>query len=218
VRKVRRLPEALDRGAQLSADGTQWLSQDNDGNLKFLDARTFKEQGQIELGKQRDFGWGGIRLSGNDLLDRRDPARALMLYTTSDPVETRRSTWGVVELDLANKRIVKAEEWGPSQSSFGMRIAPKKSVGVAMAGGFGGGDRDNKMHLVMFDLTNGKKLVEVDEEFRPRRSLVAISPEGDKVYIGTAGSDFEIFDAKLKRLKTVELEGEIVGRIHVVDQ
>ena len=99
-----------------------------------------------------------------------------------------------------------------------MRISHRKMVGVAMAGGFGGGgDRDNKTRLVMIDLKTGKKLADVSEEFRPRRSLVAISPEGDKVYIGTAGSDFEIFDANLKRLKTVELEGEIVGRIFTVD-
>jgi hypothetical protein len=70
---------------------------------------------------------------------------------------------------------------------------------------------------MLFDLTNGKKLVEVQEEFRPRRSLVAISPDADKIYIGVAGSDFEVFDAQLKRLGTVECEGEIVGRIHVVD-
>jgi hypothetical protein len=219
VRKVRRLPDALDRGATtLTADGTQWTSQDDDGNLRFLDARNFKELAKIDLRTPRFFGAGAIRLSGNDLLDRRDPTRARMLFTTNDPVETRRSNWGVVELDLVNKKVVDVEEWGPSQNSFGLRIAHKKLVGVAMGGGFGGGgDRDNRTRLVMFDLRNGQKIAEAFEEFRPRRSLVAISPDGDKVYIGTAGSDFEVFDASLKRVKTVELEGEIVGRIHVVD-
>jgi hypothetical protein len=87
-----------------------------------------------------------------------------------------------------------------------------------MSGGFGGDrDGDNRARLLLFDLTNGKKLAEAFEEFRPRRSLVAISPDGDKVYMGVAGSDFEVFDAQLKRLKTVELDGEIVGRIHVID-
>ncbi|HEU4418802.1 MAG TPA: hypothetical protein VFT55_07665, partial [Planctomycetota bacterium] len=69
----------------------------------------------------------------------------------------------------------------------------------------------------LYDLKTGQKLAEGYEEFRPRRSLVAISPDADKLYIGTAGSDFEIFDAQCKRMKTVELEGEIVGRIYVVD-
>lgn len=222
VRKVRRLPDALDRGAQLSADGTHWLSQDEDGNLKFLDARTCKELGQIDLRTPRYFGAGAIRLSGNDLLDRRDPNRALMLFTSSDPVETRRTCWGVVELDLAQKRVVDVQEWGPSQNSFGLRIAHKKLVAAAMGGGFGGGfggggDRDNRTRLITLDLRTGRKIAEALEEFRPRRSLVAISPDADKIYIGTAGSDFEVFDGNLKRLKTVELEGEIVGRIHVVD-
>lgn len=220
LRKVRRLPESLERGAQLAADGAQWLAQDDDGNLLFLDGRTLQETARIDLATPRYFGAGAIRLSGNDLLDRRDPNRALMLYTTTDPVETRRTSWGVVELDLAGKRVVSATEWGPSQNSFGLRIAHKKRVAAAMSGSFGGGgggERDTRTRLVMLDLQNGQKLAEAFEEFRPRRSLVAISPDGDKVYIGTAGSDFEVFDANLKRVKTVELEGEIVGRIHVVD-
>ena len=220
VRKLARLPEALDRDAQLSADGTQWLTQDGDGNLEFLDARTMKPHGKIDLKTPRHFGAGAIRLSGTDLLDRRDPARALMLFTSTDPVETRRTSWGLVELDLAGKKIVRVDEWGPSQSSWGLRVASRKPIGALMGGGgFGGGDRngDNRSRLLLFDLTNGKKIAEAFEEFRPRRSLVAISPDGDKVYMGVAGSDFEVFDGQLKRLKTVELDGEIVGRIHVVD-
>lgn len=217
-RKLSRLPDAIERGAQLSADGTQWLATDDDGNLEFLDARTLKSQGKLELRTPRHFGAGAIRLGGTDLLDRRDPARALMLFTSTDPVETRRTSWGLVELDLANKKIVRVDEWGPNQSSWGLRVAAKKPVGALMSGGFGGDrDGDNRARLLLFDLTNGKKLAEAFEEFRPRRSLVAISPDGDKVYMGVAGSDFEVFDAQLKRLKTVELDGEIVGRIHVID-
>jgi hypothetical protein len=220
LRKLRRLPEALERSAQISADGTQWLAQDDDGNLLFLDARTAKETARIDLRTPRHFGAGAIRLSGNDLLDRRDPNRLRMLFTSTDPVETRRTSWGVVEIDLVQKRIVGVDEWGPSQNSFGLRIAAKKRIGAAMGGGFGGGgggSGDNRTRLVLWDLNNGQKLAETFEEFRPRRSLVAISPDADKIYIGTAGSDFEVFDAQLKRSKTVELEGEIVGRIHVVD-
>ena len=216
VRKVRKLPEAMERGAQLAADGTHWLHQDDDGNLLFLDARTFKEQGRIDLKTPRFFGAGAIRLTGTDLLDRRDPNRALMLFTTTDPVEKSRSSWGLCELDLAQKRIVDVQEWGPQQSAWGMRVAAKKKIGAAMSGSFGRGD-DTRSRLFLFDLTTGKKLVEATEEFRPRRSLVAISPDADKVYIGVAGSDFEVFDGQLKRLKTVELDGEIVGTIHVVD-
>lgn len=217
VRKVQKLPKAMERNVQIAADGTHWLSQDDDGNLLFLEARKLTELGRIDLRTPRFFGAGAIRLTGQDLLDQRDPTRARMLFTSTDPVEKGRTCWGVVELDLAAKRVVSVEEWGPQVSAWGLRIAHKKLVGAAMGGGFGGGDRDAKTRLVMYDLRNGQKLAEALEEFRPRRSLVAIAPDGDKVYIGTAGSDFEVFDAQLKRLKTVELEGEVVGRIFVVD-
>lgn len=215
VRKVRRLPDVLQRGASLSADGTTWQQQDDEGNLRFLDGRTFEELGKIDLRTPRYFGAGAIRLSGTDLLDRRDPMRALMLFTTTDPVETRRTSWGLCELDLKERRIVSVQEWGPQQSTWGLRIAHRKRIGAAMSGGFG--RDDDRSELFLFDLTTGKKICEAIEEFRPRRSLVAISPDADKIYIGVAGSDFEVFDGQLKRLKTVELEGEIAGTIHVVD-
>jgi hypothetical protein len=224
VRKPRKLPDPLERGAQLSADGTQWLQQDDDGNLRFLNARTCKEEAKIDLRTPRFFGAGAIRLTGTDLLDRRDPNRALMLFTSTDPVEKNRTIWGLCELDLQQKRVVDVQEWGPQQSAWGMRVATRKRVAAAMTGfgggGFGGersGGETPKSRLLLFDLNDGRKIADVQEEFRPRRSLVAISPDADKIYIGTAGSDFEVFDAQLKRLKTVELDGEVVGRIHVVD-
>lgn len=222
VRKSPRLPEQIERNAQLSADGASWTTQDDDGNVLFLDGRKFTETGRIDLRTPRFFGAGALRLSGTDLLDRRDPNRALMLFTSQDPVEKGRTCWGMVELDLQQKLVVDVQEWGPQVTAFGLRVAHKKLVAAAMSGSFGGGgggggERDQRSRLLLYDLKNGQKLAEGYEEFRPRRSLVAISPDADKLYIGTAGSDFEVFDAQCKRMKTVELEGEVVGRIYVVD-
>jgi len=218
TKRVPKLPKAFDRNVQLAPAGTHWISQDDDGNLVLLDARKLTEIGKIDLRTPRFFGAGAIRLTGQDLLDNRDPQRGRYLFNSTDPVEKNRTTWGVVEVDLEQKRIVDVQEWGPSVSSWGLRVAHKKLIAAGMSGNFGGGnDRDNKTRLFLYDLRNGQKIVETSEELRPRRSLVAISPDADKIYIGTAGSDFEIFDAQLKRLKTVELEGEIVGRIFVVD-
>lgn len=218
TKKVAKLPEALDRGAQLTPDGALWQSSDDDGNLLLLDGQKLTEVGRIDLKTPRFFGAGSIRLMGTDLLDRRDPNRMRMLFTSSDPVEKARTTWGVVELDLQQRRIIDVQEFGPQVSAWGLRVATKKPVAAAMTGNWGGGsDSDPKSRLFLYDLRTGQKIVEAYEEFRPRRSLVAISPDGDKVYIGTAGSDFEVFDSNLKRLKTVELEGEIWGRIFVID-
>ena len=211
VRKLKKLPEGLSR-AQLSADGTRWIGQ-QDGDLVFLHPRTLKEQGRIDLKTPRFFGAGAIRLGSTDLLDGRDPDRALMTFTSTDPVEKRRTSWGLVELDLKNGRVANVTEWGPSKSSWGMRVAHKKRVGVAMGRG-----RGDERRLATYDLNTGEQLAEAYHEFRPRRSLVAISPNADKVYVGVAGSDFEVFDGKtLERRPSVELEGEIVGRIYVVD-
>lgn len=212
VRKVPKLPEVLERGAELSADGTHWVGTDNDGNLAFYDARKFTELGKIDLKTPRFFGAGTIRLTGTDLLDGRDPTRARMLFSSSDPVEKNRTQWGVCEIDLQNRRIVDVTEWGPNQRGWGMRVSHKAMVGATMSGG-----RDDEERLMLYDLHTGKLLKEAWYEFRPRRGLVAISPDGDKVYVGVAGSDLEVFDAELKRLSTVELPGEISGRIHVVD-
>ncbi|MGK0261430.1 MAG: hypothetical protein ACI8UD_000063 [Planctomycetota bacterium] len=211
VSKVPKLPDAMSR-ARLSADGTHWLSS-NDGNLQFLNARTFKEIDKIDLSTPRFFGAGAIRLSSTDLLDDRDPNRSLQIFTTTDPVEKRRTNWGLVDIDLKNRKVVNVTEWGPSKSSWGMRVAHKTRIAVTMGRG-----RGAERQMVTYDLNTGEQLTEAYHEFRPRRSLVAISPNGDKAYVGVAGSDFEIFDIKtLKRLPTVELDGEIVGTIHVVD-
>ena len=119
----------------------------------------------------------------------------------------------MIDIDLKNRKVTKVTEWGPSKSSWGLRVAYKKRIAVAMGRG-----RSSERLMTTYDLNTGKKIAEAYHKFRPRRSLVAISPDADKVYIGVAGSDFEVFDGKtLKRLPPVELEGEIVGTIYVVD-
>ena len=212
VRKLKKLPEGMSR-ARLSASGDQWISS-MDGDVVFLNARTLKEEARIVLKEPRFFGAGAIRVGSTDLLDGRDPKRALMTFTTTDPVEKKRTNWGLVELDLENHRVLNVTEWGPSKSSWGMRVAHKKRIGVAMSG-----SRGDERRLVTYDMQTGDQLAEAYYEFRPRRSLVAVAPDASKVYVGVAGSDFEVFDgATLARLPSVELEGEIVGRIYVVDE
>ena len=154
VRKMKKLPDGMGRSARLSADGTHWISSSS-GNMTFLDARTFKELGKIDLSTPRFFGAGGIRLSSTDLLDRRDPNRALMLFTTTDPVEKRRTNWGVVDIDLKSRKVTKVTEWGPSKSSWGMRVAYKPQIAVAMGRG-----RGEQRQMVTYDLRTGNKIAE----------------------------------------------------------
>ena len=212
VQKLKKLPDALDRNARLSPDGTCWLQQ-KDGDLLFLDARTFEERNRIALKTPRFFGAGAIRLGSIDLYDRRDPKRALMIFTTTDPIESRRTNWGLVELDLEHHKLGKVVEWGPSKLSWSMRVSYTKRIAATMGRG-----RGKARQLATYDLDTGKLIKEAFYEFRPRRSLVAIAPDASKLYVGVAGNDFEVFDGRtLERLPSVELDGEISGRIHVVD-
>ncbi|MBK8098600.1 MAG: hypothetical protein IPK26_15930 [Planctomycetes bacterium] len=216
-KRLKKLPDLLDRGAQISPCGAFWHAYDDDGDLVIHDARTFAEVGRVDLHTPFVTGAGPIRTMGNDLLDRRDPDRYRLLFTMDDPVQKNRTNWGIVDVDVKNRAVTNVIEWGPQVSAWGLRIAYKKNIAAAMSGGFGGGGEDRKARLLLYDLTTGRKIRETYEEFRPRRSLVAISPEGDKIYIGVAGSDFEVFDGNLQRLKNVELEGEIWGQIHTLD-
>jgi hypothetical protein len=53
---------------------------------------------------------------------------------------------------------------------------------------------------------------------RQSLTLSAIAPDGSKIYVGGAGSDFRVYDATtLKLLKVVEFDGEIQGQVFVVD-
>jgi hypothetical protein len=122
----------------------------------------------------------------------------------------------VLDLDLRQNKVANVTEWGLNPGVFSWRIAGDKPIGAAMGGGFGGDRGERRTKLTLFDLATGTKLAEVQEEFRPRRHLAAIAPDGSKIYIGGAGSDFEVFDAELKRLKTVELDGEVAGQILVL--
>jgi hypothetical protein len=81
----------------------------------------------------------------------------------------------------------------------------------------GGAGYDRQTWLALFDLDDGHKIVESIEEFRPRQWLSGISPDGRKVYVGGAGSDFQVYDEKLKFVHTVEMPGEIYGGITVLD-
>ncbi len=216
VRKLRRLPPILQRGARIAPDGASWHVFDREGNLQIVDPKTLKETAKIDLATPQFAGQGRLQLGRTDLWFGRDPKRYRMLCTFSDPVQHNRSSWGFVDIDLEQHTIAQMVEWGQGPSGFGTFVSRDAKVAVAMNGGFGGGDR--KTTIQVYDLTSGKKLREFESEFRPRQALAAIAPDGSKLYIGGAGSDFQVYDTvTLQRLRTVEFDGEVYGQVHVVD-
>ena len=219
-KRIKRLPKVLGSNPRVSPDGKFWHVQNDDGDLVVIDPATDKEVAKIDLHTPAYGGLGGIRVRGEDLLHGRDPKAAKLLYSMRDPVQKNRTLWGVLDVDFAKNEVVGMTEWGADPGVWGMRLAKNAPVGVASSGGFGGGGSGTEVRrqrLVTYDMTTGKRLRETYEQFRPRQMLAAIAPDGSKIYVGGAGSDFEVFDAELKKLKTVQFDGEIYGQIHVLD-
>jgi hypothetical protein len=217
VRKMRRMPQILSRGARISPDGLSWHVFDRDGNLQIVDPKTLKETGKIDLATPQFAGQGRISLRRTDLLFGRDPNKYRMLCSYSDPVQHSRSSWGYVDIDLQQKKITDMVEWGQGPSGFGSYLSRDAKLTVSSNGGWGGGS-DRKTTIQLYDLENGKKLREFQTEFRPRQSLAAIAPDGSKVYVGGAGSDFQVFDAvTFQLLRVVEFDGEIQGQVYMLD-
>lgn len=209
-KRLDELPKAIRRGARISPDGTMWHVFD--GDLRVVDPKTNKEVGKVDLKTPRISGMGAISLFGDDFYDREDPDRYRMLYRMTDPIATRRRMFGVVDIDLKTMEVAKVEEWGASPDYWRIHMSQDKKTGVAQGRG-----RDDTTKLALIDLTNGKTIREAFEEFRPRRSLAAISPDGQKIYVGGAGNDFLIFDREFKRVKTVWLDADLLGGVTVID-
>lgn len=215
VKKLRRMPQILGFGARISPDGQHWHVFDREGNLQVVDPKTLKEVAKVDLATPQFAGQGRISLRRTDLFFGTEPKKYRMLCTFSDAVQHNRSSWGYVDIDLEQNRVTDMVEWGPGPQGWGSYVSRDGKVSVSSSGGFGS---QGKTTFQLYDLTNGKKLREFDEELRPRQSLSAIAPDGSKVYVGGAGSDFRVYDAvTMQLLKVVEFDGEIQGQIFVLD-
>ena len=208
------LPEPIRRGARISPDGEKWHVFG--GDIKILDPETLEEEGVIDLTTPLYSGMGAIRPSGEDFYHSRNPDAYRMMYTMTDPVQDERSLFGVVDINIKDRKVEGVTEWGANPGYRGFFMSKDRTVGVASTTGDGRG-YERRVKLVMFDLENGKRLRETMEQFSPRRQLTAISPDGKKLYIGGAGNHFLVLNEQLERVKTVEFDGDMYGFIFVVD-
>lgn len=223
AKELRKMPDILSRGARISPDGTKWIVSNPDGDLLVVDPATNKEVAKIDVTTPLFTGMGRISLGRTDLLHGHDPKRERMLVTITDRVQKNRSTWGTIDIDYEQNKLTNLVEWGVGPSGWGTYVAHDAKLAVAGGGNFGGGfggsgSSSNRSRIALYELETGKKLRETYEEFRPRQMITGISPDGSKIYVGGAGSDFQIYDtATMQKIKTVELEGEINGEIFVLD-
>ncbi len=226
LKKLKKMPRAI-RSAKISPCGKFWHVFGKD--LKILDPKKDNEEvGIIELSKPLYRGMGAIRLRGADFLDGKDHDRYRMMYTMKDPVKTKRSIAGIVDINLKEKRLENLIEWGRDPGLWNLRVSQNKKWGVASKGGGGGvggggGGRgrsssdERETKLVVYNLETGQKVGEKDYVFRPRRSLATISPDGLKIYVGGAGNDFDVYDRNFNKLKTVNFPGDLSGRVWTLE-
>ena len=219
LKKIEKLPRAIRSGARISPCGTKWHIFGSD--IKIINPETLKEEGKIELSKPLFTGMGPIRVRGDDYLDGEDPDHYRFVYSMRDPVKTNRTVAGLVDIDIKGRKITQLKEWGADTGVFRLYPSKDKKIGVATrsagGGGRGGGSSPRETKMLLYDLETGKKKGESVFQFRPRRSLSGISPDGKKVYVGGAGNDFDIYGDDFQLIKTVTFEGDLSGRIYSID-
>ena len=221
LKKLRELPSAIRRGAQISPDGTKWHVFGRD--LLVLDPENLKEIAKINLSTPLYSGMGPISVSSRtDLFFGEKPKRYRFLYTMTDPVRTNRRLGGVVELDLEEMKIVNRVEWGSAPRSWRLFITRdgKRAIGTGSSGRGGGqgSGEDPIVTLVEYSLEDGSKVKESRVPSRNGLSLAGISPDGNKIYFTGRGHEIVIIDGDHQPLKTVEMEGELEGRLHLIWQ
>lgn len=213
VETMRRLPEALARGARISPDGRYWHSFSREGDLVVIDPKTLKEVAKVDLSTPLFSGMGRLQIGRTDLFDGKNPKMYRMLCTFHDRVQQGRSVWGYVDIDLEQNRIADTVEWGLGPSGFGTYVAHDGKRAAAQGGG-----SDRRSRISVHSLEDGKKVGETWLEMRPRQHLAGISPDGQKLYVGGAGSDFEVYDAAtFAKIRTIAFDGEIYGQVYVLD-
>ena len=219
-KRMKELPKAIRRGARVSPDGTKWHVFGKDFTV--VDPKTLKEEGKIELSKPLFSGLGPMSLRGDDFFDRRNPEWYRFVYAMRDPVNKKRTLVGLVDLDLKAMKIASHVEWGAMPRVGGWTYSADRTVAVGQARegpreGQAEG-RDPEITLYSFDLRDGKKIKETRVEVRNGLHIVAVSPDGSKIYLAGRGDELVVYGREHQHLKTVRLPAEFDGWIIVASE
>jgi len=163
---------------------------------------------------------GPLRLRGRDLLLGRDPHALRMVYSMSDPEKKERSLLGIVDLDLAHKKIKKLHElgWNPPVYRWRFTRDRKLAVGQSYSRRRRQAGEDPEILLYTYDMQKGQLLRKSRQVVRNGLYLGAIAPDGSKLYLIGRGPEILIKDARHQTLKRLVLEAELDGGIIVVPE
>ena len=160
VKKLRRLPQALGRGARISPCGNYWHVFGRGGDLQILDPENLKEVAKVDLTTPLYTGMPRLTIGRTDLFGGQNPKMYRMICTLSDKVQKNRTTWGYVDIDLENHKISDLVEWGLGPSGFGTYVAKNAKRAVARGGSLRSGG-DSHQQIVLYSLDDGRKLREM---------------------------------------------------------
>lgn len=213
-KRMKKLPESIRRGARISPDGKSWHVFSKD--IIVVDAKTLKETGRVKLSEPLYHGLGSISLTGDDFYRRRRSDAYRMFYTMRDPVKTSRSLFGLAEIDM---KALKAsiDEWGVRPGTWRMRLTDDRKFFVGQgSGGSTNADGERETVFLTYDVERKSKVRETRLVLRNGLSILAVSPDGSKIYLGGRGHEIVIHGRDHKYLKTVELSGEFESSITVI--
>jgi hypothetical protein len=198
-------------GLRVSPDGKH-LYQFRE-NVLIFDTTDFKLEEKIELAKPLFPGLEHVGVwANNDPAD--EPGLMHTVFNATDPV-VHRETFGIAVVDLA-RRNFDFTPIGPSTLGMaGLYLTPDRKTGYTVA--FTHNNPGNRRcEFWVFDMTARKLVKKV--EFPARNRLdIAISSNGKRLYIFSAGPTIEIFDVdSLQLQKTIDLQTDTTTNLVVM--
>ena len=214
-KRMKKLPEAIRRGARISPDGKSWHVFSSD--IIVIDPTTLKETGRVKLSQPLYHGLGPISPTGDDYYRGRNAEAYRMFYTMRDPVKTSRRLFGIVDIDMKNLKVASINEWGARPGMWRMRLTDDWKFMIGQGSGRStNADGDRESVFLTYDVEKRALVRESRLVLRNGLSIVAISPDGGKIYLGGRGHEIVIHGRDHEYLKTVELSGEFETRFTAI--
>jgi hypothetical protein len=175
-------------------------------DVLILETTDFTEVDTWPLSRQIEPGLGRVNFGSVDDFNE-DPGFFTGLFTTQDPVQSRR----VMNLGRVNL-VAKTIDLTP--------IGPAEGVGFAMAPdrkkAYGLMQQIGRYEFWAFDVAQKKLLSRTPFDGRPRMAL-RVSSNGRLLYIFQAGATIDVFDATTyKRLRTIEMNADQTTNLFIL--
>ena len=123
----------------------------------------------------------------------------------------------MAEIDMKTMTVASIDEWGVRPGARSMRFTDDFKFFVGQgSGGSRNADGDQETVFLTYDVEKKAKVRETRLVLRNGLRILAVSPDGSKIYLGGRGHELVIHGSDHKYLKTVELSGEFESRITVV--